>query len=328
MALITVTVSGTTVVVGDNDVVKINIPGGGEVTIVAQPGGNVSKVNVQFIGDSESDTLNIDLSTFSEDDLQITIKQYDPTDVINLIGAFNQYVDPDDIDEFQFDYVGSDGETHSAYVEAKDGGEKDFTTDPPPIIICFAKGTEIETSEGLKAIETLKVGDLVWTSDAGMVPIQWLGQTDISGLKMRRWSHLRPVRVKANAFGPGQPCKDVVLSPNHRVLIAGAEVELLFGEAEVLVPVKALINGITVQHDVAFSGVSYFHLLLEGHHIVDTCGLLSESLFLGDQSLQVVSEQARKDLNSTLSVENWHRQTEQCAIKPLVRARLARCLAA
>ena len=42
MAIITVTESGTTVVVGDNDVVFINIPGGGEVTIVAEPGGDIS----------------------------------------------------------------------------------------------------------------------------------------------------------------------------------------------------------------------------------------------------------------------------------------------
>ena len=110
MALIVVTVTGTTVVVGDNDVVRIDIPGGGEVTIVAEPGGNVDKVNIKFVDDSQADTLNIDLSTFSEPDLQITIKNYDPSDKINLDGAFNQYVDPDDVDEFQFEYYGVGGD--------------------------------------------------------------------------------------------------------------------------------------------------------------------------------------------------------------------------
>ena len=328
MALITVTITGTTVVVGDNDVVVIDIPGDGEVTIVAEPGGAVQKVNIKFVGDSESDTLNVDLSTFSEDDLQITIKDYDPTDVINLDGAFNQYVDPDDVDEFQFDYIGADGSTYSGYAEAKDGGEKDLTANSSPIVICFAKGTEIETESGIKTIETLQVGDLVHTLDAGLVPVIWLGRSDVGGFELRRWEHLRPVRVKANAFGKGQPWKDVVLSPNHRVLVSGSRAELLFGESEILVPVKALVDGKTIQYELPFSSVSYFHLLLEGHHIVRTCGLLSESLFVGDQSLLAVSEQAKEDLFATLTEADWQRQAELGAIRPLVQARLARCLAA
>jgi hypothetical protein len=328
VALIVVTVTGTTVVVGDNDVVRIDIPGGGEVTIVAEPGGNVDKVNIKFVDDSQADTLNIDLSTFSEPDLQITIKNYDPSDKINLDGAFNQYVDPDDVDEFQFEYYGVGGTAYTGYVEAKDGGEKDFTANPAPIIICFAKGTEIETANGIKNIETLKVDDLVWTSDAGLVPILWLGQSEINGLELRRWEHLRPVRVKAHAFGQGSPSKDVVLSPNHRVLISGPNSELLFGESEVLVPVKSLVDGVTIQNELPFSGVTYFHLLLEGHHLVNTSGLLSESLFVGDQSMLAVTEQAQDDLVATLSEDDWQKQAEMTAIRPLVKARLARCLAA
>jgi hypothetical protein len=328
MALIVVTVSGTTVVVGDNDVVLIDIPGGGEVTIVAEPGGDVEKVNIKFVGDSEADTLNVDLSTFSADDLQITIKNYDPTDTINLEGAFNQYVDPDNVDEFQFEYFGVGGTSYSGYVEAKDGGEKDFTADPSPIVICFVKGTEIETANGIKTIETLQIGDLVRTSDAGLIPVLWLGQSDIGGLDLRRWSNLRPVRIKANAFGQGAPYKDVVLSANHRILVSGARAELLFGESEVLVPVKSLVDGVTILNEFPYSGVSYFHLLLEGHHIVETSGLLSESLFLGDQSLLAVSEQAQEDLIATLTKADWRKQEKVTAVRPFVKAKLARCLAA
>tara|TARA_R110002110_G_scaffold326259_1_gene538098 strand:- start:585 stop:1571 length:987 start_codon:yes stop_codon:yes gene_type:complete len=328
MAKITVTESGTTIVVGKNDKVFIDIPGGGVVTIIADPNDNVDKFEIKFRDDSESDTVNIDLSTFSEDGLHIDIKDYDPADVINLQGAFNRYVDPDEEDEFQFEYVGSGGQTHSAFVHAKDGGEKDFTTDPPPIIICFAKGTEIETNEGARAIETLCIGDLVRTIDAGYVPVKWLGQTHLEASELRRWENLIPVRVKRNAFGPGRPRKDVVLSPNHRVLVTGSLAELCFGESEVLVPIKALIDGKTVHKDVKYSGVAYFHLLLEGHHIVETSGLLSESLFLGDQSMLVVSEHANLDLRLALTEPEWQRHAAEKAVRPLVRARIGQCLAA
>ena len=328
MAQITVTQSGTTIVVGQNDKVFIDIPGGGVVTIIADPNDNVDKFEIKFRDDSESDTANIDLSTFSEDGLHIDIKNYDPTDVVNLQGAFNRFVDPANVDEFTFDYIGSDGQTYSGFVHAKDGGEKDFTSDPPPIIICFAKGTEIETSEGVRAIETLRVGDLVRTLDAGYVPVKWLGKTDLKASEMLRWQNLIPVRVKRNAFGPRCPRNDVVLSPNHRVLITGSRAELYFGEPEVLVPIKALINGVTIQQEAANSGVSYFHLLLEGHHIVDTSGLLSESLFLGDQSVLAVSESAEQDLRLALTEFEWQQHAAEISVRPLLRARLARCLAA
>ena len=328
MAKVSVTVSGTTTVVGENDNVSIDISGGGETTIVADPDDAVSKIKIFLEDDTHSDKVSIDLSTFSENGLRIDIHHYDPTDIIDLQGAFNRYVDPDNPDEYTFDYIGSDGQTYSATLFAKDGGEKDFTANPSPIIICFARGTEIKTYEGVRAIETLRVDDLVHTIDAGYVPVKWLGQSDVSASEMQRWTNLMPVRVKPNAFGPGRPTKDVVLSPNHRVLVTGARAELHFGEDEVLVPIKALINGVTIQQEAACSGISYFHLLLDGHHIVDTCGLMSESLFLGDQSMLAMSERADQDLRSALTGPEWRRLITANAARPLIRAQIGQTLAA
>lgn len=328
MAKVGITESGTTAVVGENDNIFIDIENGGEVTITADPADGVSKIKIFFRDDSHSDKLIIDLSTFSEDGLRIDIHHYDPSDIIDLQGSFNRYVDPDNPDEFTFDYIGADGQTYSAVVYAKDGGEKDFTTDPSPIIICFAKGTEIETSDGVRAIETLRPGDLIRTIDAGFVPLRWLGRTDVDPSEMAGCANTRPVRVKRDAFGPGQPTKDVVLSPNHRVLISGARAELHFGEPEVLLPVKALMDGVTIYQETARQGISYFHLLLDGHHIVETSGLLSESLFLGDQSMLAVSLQARQDLTSRLTECELQQLSATMAARPLLRARQARCLAA
>lgn len=328
MAKISVTQSGTTTVVGQNDNVSIDIAGGGETTIVADPNDSVSKIKLFLEDDSHSDKITIDLSTFSQNGLRIDIHHYDPTDIIDLQGAFNRYVDPDNPDEYTFDYIGADGQTYSATIYAKDGGEKDLTADPPPIIICFAKGSEIETSEGVQAIETLCVGDLIRTVDAGFVPLKWLGRTDLGAPELRRWEGLRPVRVRMGAFGQGRPEKDVVLSPNHRVLVSGKKAELYFGEAEVLVPVKALVDGVMVQEEKECCEVTYFHLLLEGHHIIETSGLLSESLFLGVQSMQVVSQHANRDLRSTLTEFEWQQFAEAKAARPLIRAQLAKCLAA
>tara|TARA_R110002049_G_scaffold29972_1_gene101852 strand:+ start:21144 stop:22154 length:1011 start_codon:yes stop_codon:yes gene_type:complete len=328
MAKTSVTQSGTTTVVGQNDNVSIDIAGGGETTIVASPNGSVSKIKLFLEDDNHSDKITIDLSTFSQNGLRIDIHHYDPTDIIDLPGAFNRYVDPNNPDEYTFDYIGADGQTYSATIYAKDGGEKDFTADPSPIIICFAKGTEIETSEGAQTIETLCVGNLIRTVDAGFVPLKWLGRTELSAPELRRWEDLRPVRVRLGAFGRGRPEKDVVLSPNHRVLVSGKMAELYFGEAEVLVPVKALIDGVMVLEEKECCGITYFHLLLEGHHIVETSGLLSESLFLGVQSMQVVSQHANRDLRSTLTEFELQQFAAAKAARPFIRVQLGRCLAA
>ncbi|MGR3291168.1 MAG: hypothetical protein ACU0C9_08240, partial [Paracoccaceae bacterium] len=102
---------------------------------------------IDFGGDDGvSDVVHIDLSTFDEDGLSIRIENYDPTDQITLDGAFNFFVDPGDLDRTTFDYIGEDGSTYSGEVRAKDAGEDDFTTDLPPIIICYAPGTIVRTS--------------------------------------------------------------------------------------------------------------------------------------------------------------------------------------
>ncbi len=328
MATIKVTQSGTTVVLGKDDTLEINIPGGGTVTVVADPTENVDKIKIEFINDSEADKVTIDLSSFSQDDLHIDIFDYDPKDTIRLPGAFNRYVDPNHEDEYTFDYIGADGKTYSGYVHAKDKNEKDFTAPNSPIIICFAKGTLVETRTGFQAIETLRIGDAVRTVDAGFVPLRWLGRTDLGALDLRRWANLMPVRAKRDAFGPGCPERDIFLSPNHRVLVSGWQAELSFAEREVLVPIKSLVNGASIQQLTACSGVSYFHLLLESHQIVNTSGLLSESLFLGDQSMVAVSEHAHQDLKEELSEAEWQRHSSAMPVRPLIRARVAQCLAA
>jgi len=328
MATITVTQSGTTVVVENGDKVIIDIPGGGDVTIVADPDDNVDKVKIEFVDDTQADTVNIDLSTFSEDGLHIDIFDYDPTDTITLQGAFNRYVDPDDTDEYTFDYIGADGQTYTGFVHAKDKDEKDFLDDPAPIIICFARGTEIETASGARRIETLRIGDLVQTLDAGLVPVKWLGRTDLGPSDLTRWGELLPVRVRRGALAPGRPARDVVLSPNHRVLVTGWRAEILFGEPEVLVPVKALVDGAMITQDTACTEVSYYHLLLESHEIVETSGLLSESLFLSDQSLQALSGQSMEEMRGLLNRADWQRLSQTAPARPLVRARLGKCLAA
>ena len=159
-----------------------------------------------------------------------------------------------------------------------------YTNDVPYTqLACFVTGTLIDTPDGPRRIEDIAIGDLVVTEDHGALPVRWAGSTrlDVTGLMSR--PHLRPIRIRAGALGAGVPARDLLLSPQHRVLLTGWRVELFFGEDEVLVPVKQLLSwpGVEIVDDAP--GVGYHHIMFDAHEVVRANGMPAESFYLGDQ---------------------------------------------
>ena len=297
MAKITVTTDGATVIVSDGDLIVIDIPGGGTVNLEAADG-SVNNFNIRFSGDDHSDTANVDLSSFAADGLLIGIFRYDPTDVLNLNGAFNMSVDPATTDEMDFEYVGSDGNTHLGYVEAHDGGQRDFTAATSPIIICFTPGTLIATPKGEVPVEDLIKGDLVITADNGLQAVRWIGRKWISGARLVAFPELRPVRIRENAFGAGLPTRDMWVSPQHRILVKSERALMEHGETELLAPAKGLLNDHSVTTDYGMRETEYIHILFDTHEIIFANGLPTESNHPGLASLTGMEERSRAELFS------------------------------
>ncbi|KNG94307.1 Hint domain-containing protein [Pseudaestuariivita atlantica] len=137
-------------------------------------------------------------------------------------------------------------------------------------IACFVAGTPVDTPDGPRPIETLQPGDPVCTRDGGVQTLRWVGGAWVDGTGANT-----PIAFEPGALGA---TARVEVSPQHRVLVTGWQAELLFGQDEVLVPAKALVNGDSVRA-APRARVRYVHLLFDAHHIVTTCGLASESLF-------------------------------------------------
>ena len=93
------------------------------------------------------------------------------------------------------------------------------------------------------AVEDLRVGDHVRTLDSGFQPhtLDCIKTLDSIDLALR--PKLRPIRVKAGALGPAivSPTGDLVLSPQHRVLIRSSVVRRMFAEDDVLVAANKLL---------------------------------------------------------------------------------------
>lgn len=139
---------------------------------------------------------------------------------------------------------------------------------------CFVEGTLIRTPYGDVPVEDLEEGDMVLTYDDGVQPVRWSGNRTVPAK-----SKLAPIRIEANTFGEHGA---LLVSPQHRILIRDSLAEVLFGESEVLVAAKDLVNDQSVRR-LEGGEVTYFHLLFDRHQIVFSQGLESESFLPGPQ---------------------------------------------
>ncbi len=154
-------------------------------------------------------------------------------------------------------------------------------------IICFTEGTAIQTPHGERRIEALKAGDLVLTLDHGPQPIRWIGRRSV-----RATGRLAPIRFAKGTIGNH---RDLLVSPQHRMLYGGYMTQLHFGEPEVLAPAHSLVDdfGVTIDYG---GMVTYIHMLFDQHELVIANGAPSESFFPGDQGLSTLTDPARDEL--------------------------------
>ena len=150
-------------------------------------------------------------------------------------------------------------------------------------VTCFTPGTRLTTPSGQALVETLRQGDLVTTLDHGPQPIRWIGGCDRAAT-----GSFAPVRICAGALGPGLPRQDILVSQQHRIVIASRIAERVCGASSVLVPAKKLlgVDGITLVKDVA--RVRYLHILFDRHEIVLANGAPTESLLTGPMATDLL----------------------------------------
>ncbi len=197
------------------------------------------------------------------------------------------------------------------------------------LLICVARGTLIETEDGPIPVESLRKGALVRTADGPAQPVRWIGSRKISELEMRADPSLRPIRIAAGALGEDRPSRDLLVSPQHRILVEDWRAELMFGDTEVLVPAKALLNDTTVRIDHGAREVEYFHVLFDSHQIMLTEGLPTESFHPGDYALRDIDACARQELLRlfpALSTAHGVGPTARKALRPWEGALLQGCL--
>lgn len=155
------------------------------------------------------------------------------------------------------------------------------------IVACFVEGTRIAVPAGEVPVERLRPGDPVLTRDHGAQVLRWVGRS-----VRRAVGRDAPVEIAAGTFGDHGA---VLVSPCHRVLVEGARAELLFGEGEVLVKAKHLVDGRAVRLREG-GEVTYLHLLFDRHEVVTANGLPCESYFPAPATLDGFDAEVREEV--------------------------------
>jgi hypothetical protein len=181
-----------------------------------------------------------------------------------------------------------------------------ITTDK---VSCFAAGTRLLTGRGEVEVQAVRPGDCVATlSGRALRAVRWVGHTSIDLDRHPSGADVAPVRVAADAFAPGAPHRDLLLSPDHALAWDGA-----------LIPVHLLVNGASIRREPARGRITYFHVELDRHDVLLAEGLPAESyLDTGNRALFTGEAGAREmhpDLCAALSTRAWDERA--CAVLQL-----------
>ncbi|PRY26798.1 Ca2+-binding RTX toxin-like protein [Aliiruegeria haliotis] len=197
-------------------------------------------------------------------------------------------------------WTGDDPSTESGtitFFDAPGGnviGEAEFS-EIESIIPCFTPGTRIATPRGEKPVEELCVGDKIITRDNGIQEIRWYGQKNLDHGKLAQVPHLQPVLIKAGSLGDGLPERDMMVSPNHRMLVANDRTSLYFEEHEVLVAAKHLVDHKSILRLNALN-TTYIHFMFDQHEVVLADGAWTESFQPGDYTLNGIGNAQRLEI--------------------------------
>jgi hypothetical protein len=177
---------------------------------------------------------------------------------------------------------------------------------------CHLEGTRIMTARGEVAVEDLRVGDLVVTAHGRgpvLQPVAWVGRTRVHLARHPRPELVEPILVRAGALGEGAPHRDLRVSPEHAMFVAGR-----------LIPAGLLVNGTSIVREPWWRVVTWHHVELPAHGLLVAEGAAAESYFDAGNRHQFGNGGALAALFPDFAAGRDERRYEDAACFPLLRA--------
>lgn len=166
-------------------------------------------------------------------------------------------------------------------------------------IHCLVAGSSVSTPTGARQVETLREGDEVSLWHGGQAILRKVLHRRMSAEALAQDAKLVPVKIQTGALGQGLPERDLLVSPQHRMMISSPVVQRMFDTDEILIPAHRLVGlpGISSLADGAaeMPEIIYYHLVLDRHEIILAEGAPTESFYPGPQALSSLSRDQREE---------------------------------
>jgi len=143
----------------------------------------------------------------------------------------------------------------------------------------IAEGAQLRTPSGGRRVEFIRSGDMVVTRCCGLQPVRLVWQRRLSAADIHAMPALAPIRLKPRVIGPMMPQSDVVLAPDHKILIPGWRLSDWPDNRQALVPAREMA-GLADGAYIDRSGVKavFYHFVFDAPQVLTVNGLPVESL--------------------------------------------------
>ena len=330
------------------------IDGGAQDTMVGGAGSDEFRLNaggnkIIYTGAASSDDANdvitwtgggqIQLRDFGLGDTgPITDGDQTNNDFIDLSAFYSGYTEmrADFADDNQLNHsVGdfSDNTAISGYIAFQNSSgtnymsATDLTYDNTNVT-CFSADVRVLTMAGECRVDDIKTGELVLTMDHGYRPVRWVGRRVVSQRELDANPHLHPISITKGALGNNTPCRDLIVSPQHRIYLRSVIIKRMTGQSEGLVAAKHLlgIQGVEIAYDMA--EITYVHLMFDEHEVIYSEGAASESFYTGAVAMSTLDQAARREIIELFPELAQNDCPPPTPARPLLPGRIGRKIAA
>ncbi len=125
---------------------------------------------------------------------------------------------------------------------------------------------DLDTQDGPVAVEDLQIGDHVLTASGQSRPVRWIGRRQLDLTRHTDPRKVQPIRIMEGALASGLPRRDLLVSPDHAMLLDG-----------LLIPARLLLNGASVRREERWRSVTYYHVELDSRDVLLAEGAAAES---------------------------------------------------
>jgi hypothetical protein len=179
------------------------------------------------------------------------------------------------------------------------GGNAVVTTQT---VTCFAGGTRLDTEDGSVAVEDLNIGDEVLTASGQVRAVRWIGRRHLDLTRHPDPKLVQPIRIMAEALDAGMPRRDLLVSPDHAMLLDG-----------LLIPARLLLNGVTIRREERWSSLTYYHIELDSHDVLLAEGAPAESYLDTGNRNTFENADGPMVLHPDMNEGQARREAESCA---------------